>query len=116
MHKRMTQDSEKLQQLHEALKASKAAAYFVKLHWPEYSYRLSLESPKATEHNNLVIHITVDKHHPEAFTYEALSNKPFNNPEKYLTIETKEGVSTSEMIEVVYRLLVDWGTPSWTKA
>ncbi len=101
----MSETPKELQVLHEALKASKAAKYFVKIHWPEYFFRLILESPSATEYNQLLIHITVDKQHPGRFAYDALSNKPFNDSEAYKRLEQKDNATTEEIIEVVYRLL-----------
>lgn len=101
----MKETPKELQVLHEALKASKAAKYFVKIHWPEYSKRLILESPSATESNQLLIHITVDKEHAGRFAYDALTNKAFNDSEAYKRLEQKDNATTEEIIEIVYRLL-----------
>lgn len=102
----MNETPKELQELHEALKASKAADYFVKIHWPEFSYRLSLESPKATDGSDqLLINIKVDKQHAGRFTYDVLSNKLSNNPEAYCRLEVKDNATTDEVIEMVYRFL-----------
>ena len=93
--------------LHEALKDSKAAEYFVK-HPISGPGRLTLESPHAdtvTNDNNLPIHIEVDKNNPGRFTYMALTNEYSGNPYAYHRIEGKKNVTTEEIIEVVYRLL-----------
>lgn len=101
----MKEAPKELQELHEALKASKAAKYFVTIDWPEYYFRLILESPDSTDSNQLLIHLEVDNQHPGRFTYDALTNKPSINPEAYCRLEQKDNATTEEIIEVVYRLL-----------
>ena len=96
-HKHMNTE---LTALHEALKDSKAAEYFVK-HPISGPGRLTL----VTKDNNLTIHIKVDKNNPGRFTYMALTNEYSGNPEAFHKIEEKENVTTEEIIEVAYRLL-----------
>ena len=86
-HKHMNTE---LTALHEALKDSKAAEYFVK-HPISGPGRLTL----VTKDNNLTIHIKVDKNNPGRFTYTASTHR----------IEEQENVTTEEIIEVVYGLL-----------
>lgn len=101
----MSETPKELQELHEVLTASKAADYFVKIHWPEFAYRLSLESPKATDDHQVLINIEVDKEHTGRFTYDVLSNKPSTNPEAYYRLEQKDNATTEEVIEMVYKFL-----------
>jgi len=101
----MSETPKELQELHEVLKASKAADYFVKIHWPEFAHLLSLESPKAIESNQVLINIAVDTEHTGRFTYDVLSNKPSSNPEAYRRLEQKDNATTEEIIEVVYKFL-----------
>ncbi|MEL7228134.1 MAG: hypothetical protein AAGL17_25715 [Cyanobacteria bacterium J06576_12] len=110
----MNEIPKELQNLHEALKASKAAKYFVKIHWPEFSYRLSLKSPQATDSNRLLINIEVDKQHPGRFTYSALTNKPFNDEQAYYELEKNDNATTEAIIEMVYRLLEPELRNDWT--
>lgn len=101
----MNETPKELQVLHEALKASKAAEYFVKIHWPEFAYRLSLESSNDVDGNQILINIEVDKEYSGKFTYDVLSNKLSNNPEAYRRLEQKDNATTEEVIEMVYKFL-----------
>ena len=47
------------------------------------------------------IRIELDKQNPERFTYTALTNKFFSNPEKYLRVEVKENATAQEVVEAV---------------
>ena len=101
----MNEFPKELTALHEALKDSKAAKYFIKYSMSDY--RLTLESPSTdvVTDNSLPIHIEVDKNNPGRFTYMALTNEYSGNPEAFHKIEEKENVTTEEIIEVAYRLL-----------
>ena len=101
----MNKTPQELEILHEALKDSKAAEYFVKIHWPEFAYRMSLESPSVVGERHILINIEVDEEHRGRFRYDVLSNKLSNNPEAYSRLEQKDNATTEEVIEVVHRFL-----------
>ena len=100
----MNKTPQELQELHEALQASKAAKHLFKIHWPR-TFRMSLESPSAVDGNHIFINIEVDKEHEGRFRYDVLSNKLSNNPEAYSRLEQKDNATTEEVIEVVHRFL-----------
>ena len=99
----MTPKNQSLQTLFEALQASDAAKHIERLKSEEE--RLTLVNPTAPDDNDRVIHITVDHTDPEKYAYKALTNAEFRNPEMYRVLEEKQGLSTTEMVAVVTKLL-----------
>ena len=93
-----------LQALFEALQASDAAKYIEK-RGSGSEESLSVGNPRAPEDNDVVIHITADHTDPEKYAYRALTNAGFWNTEMYIDLEEKQGISKTEMIKVVTRLL-----------
>ncbi|MEL6358559.1 MAG: hypothetical protein AAFQ01_01305, partial [Bacteroidota bacterium] len=57
--------------------------------------------------DEVVIRIEPDKQNPERFTYTALTNKFFSNPEKYLKVEVKENATAQEVVRAVYRIIAN---------
>ena len=57
--------------------------------------------------DEVVIRIELDKQNPERFTYTALTNKFFSNPEKYLKVEVKENATAQQVVEGVYRIITN---------
>lgn len=94
-----------LQSLYEDIKASKAGEHITKINWGDRPNTLSIRNAWGSEHNDHIIHIHIDEDDNQKFTYHAISNKKTRNPEKYLTIEEKRGVSKTTLLEVAYRLL-----------
>ena len=94
-----------LQSLYEALKAGKVGGHITKINWGQWPRMLSIRNAWGGEYNDRIMHIGLDEDDARKFTYEAISNEGTNNPEKYLTLEEKKGVSQSALLEVAYRLL-----------
>ena len=98
-----------LQSLYEALKASKVGKHITKINWGQWPRMLSIRNAWGDEYSDRIIHIGVDENDAQKFTYEAISNEGTNNPEKYLTLEEKKGISRAALLEVAYRLLSPQG-------
>lgn len=98
-----------LQALYEALKSSKVGEHITKINWGQWPRKLSIRSTWSGEYNDRIIHIRPDEDDAQKFTYKAISNEDTHNPEKYLTLEKKKGVSESALREVTYRLLSPQG-------
>ena len=100
----MSEIIQELQALYEALKASKVGEHIKKINWGQWPRVLSIRSAWGGEYNDHIIHINLGEA-PGKFNYHAISNKGMNDPEKYLTVEEKKGVSKEALLEVAYRLL-----------
>ena len=100
----MEKTPQALTDLHEALKASKVGKHMTKIDWEDWPRVLSIRNKWGGEHNDRIVHITLNEA-PGKFNYHALSNERLNNSEKYLTIEEKEGVPNSAILEVATKLL-----------
>ena len=97
-----------LQELYEILKSSKVGEHITKINWGQWPKNLSIRNTWGSERNDHIIHITLGET-PMTFDYHAISNKGMNDPEKYLTLEEKKGVSQAALLEVAYRLLSPQG-------
>ncbi|NIV68490.1 hypothetical protein GWN43_06595 [Candidatus Bathyarchaeota archaeon] len=99
----MQEIPQELQELYKTLKASKVGRYIVGINGRDQV--LSIRNVWGDERDDLIMHITLDEQLGR-FNYYALGNKDANNPERYLTIEEKEGVSSNTIVEVTTRLLM----------
>ena len=98
-----------LQALYEALRASKVGEHITKITWGQWPRMLSIRNAWGGEYIDRIMHIGLDEDDARKFTYEVNSNEGMNNPEKYLPLEEKKGVSESALLEVAYRLLSPQG-------
>ena len=106
----MNKTPQELQELHEALQASKAAKHLFKIHWPR-TFRMSLESPSAVDGNHIFINIEVDKEHEGRFRYDVLIHNPSIDLKLYRRLKQKNHTTTEEIIEDVAHFF----TPEITK-
>ena len=103
---RMTEKQEILSKLYEKFEAHEFSDQFFRINFPGYEERLSVGNPKADDHNDRVIHITVSEKDPEKFDYQVLNNKGCFRPEQYLVVEKKEGASSEEIMDATDRWLI----------
>ena len=106
----MNKTPQELQELHEALQASKVAKHLFKIHWPHAS-RMSLESPTAVSDKHIFIDIEADKEDRDRFIYGVLVHNPYEGHKAYEVLKKKNSATTEEIIEEVAHFF----TPEITK-
>ena len=101
----MANQPEPLQRLYELLTANKKEEAVPGFSDKEAG-RLSVWATISGD-DEVVIRIELDKQNPERFTYTALTNKFFSNPEKYLKVEVRENATDREVVEAVSGIIAN---------
>ena len=101
----MAHQPEPLQKLHELLLAAPKSGETFEVSKAEEGH-LTVWAAISGE-DEVLIRIEPDRQNPGKFTYTALTNKFFSNPEKYLKVEVKDNVTAPEVLAAVDRIIAN---------